>query len=373
MTSDDSGATWSEVHFPDFITPIGPHSRQPINTALRDRAGTLYVSSDARGGSSVLWATSDEGRHWSDTGGRSAGRHTTYCLLKDGRILGMGGKNTNIEGYMPKAISRDGGKTWSVTKTPFAALSTNQRPSLLRLQSGRLFFAGDFQNKEGKQPKGITQSGSYVAVSDDDGENWTIKRIPVAQPHETDLKAPTLGYSAARQAPNGVIHLITSMNTPCLHFELNEAWILSDCDANATDAELMPGRTKSINAVKSYAEKYSSGQTRATWSAGTGDDGRYLLHGLETWLFENGRKHYEVKFQFGRKIETETLWRSDGSVDWQWTYGQDGKGVWTQYWEDGKKKAESTWANFHAEGPARCWNRNGTLLSDVTFRNGTLR
>jgi hypothetical protein len=331
------------------------------------------VSSDAQGGSSVLWATTDEGQTWFDTGGRSAGRHTTYCLLKDGRLLGMGGKNTDIQGYMPKAISSDGGKTWSVSKTPFAALATNQRPSLLRLLSGRLFFAGDFQSKEGKQPKGIAQSGSYVALSDDDGENWHIKRIPVAQPHETDNKAPTLGYSAARQAPNGLIHLITTMNTPCLHFELNEAWILSDCDATATDADLMPARTTSISGVKTYNEKYSTGQTRATWNAGIGGDGRYLLHGVETWFFENGTKHYEANFKLGRKIENETLWRNDGSIAWQWTHGEAGKSLWTQYWENGKKKAESNWANFHAEGPARCWDRNGKLLSDVTFRNGTLR
>jgi formylglycine-generating enzyme required for sulfatase activity len=44
--------------------------------------------------------------------------------------------------------------------------------------------------------------------------------------------ATTLGYSVARQAPNGVIHLITTMNRPCLHFEMNEAWLLSEAEGS---------------------------------------------------------------------------------------------------------------------------------------------
>ena len=152
-SSKDNGATWSEVKFPCFKNKVGPHSRQPVNTAFRDLNGTMYVASDAKGGSSVLWASPDNGRTWYDTGGRSAGRHTTYVLLKDGSILGMGGKNTEIDGFMPKAISRDGGKTWEVSETPFCRHANNQRPSILRLQSGRLFFACDSQERKGFQPE----------------------------------------------------------------------------------------------------------------------------------------------------------------------------------------------------------------------------
>ena len=114
-TSVDNGATFEEVKFPDFSGPVGKHSRQPINSALRDLSGILYVSSDGEGGRSVLWASKDNGKSWYDTGGRSGGRHTTYVLLKNGNILGMGGKNTDIDGFMPKSISRDGGRTWEVS------------------------------------------------------------------------------------------------------------------------------------------------------------------------------------------------------------------------------------------------------------------
>jgi len=127
--SDDNGATWSEISFPNFKGQVGCHSKQPINSALRDLSGTLYVSSDGCGGRSVLWATKDNGKTWYDTGGRTGGRHTSFVLLGNGGILGMGGKNTDIDGYMPKSISHDGGRTWVVSKTPFAASeSRRQKP-----------------------------------------------------------------------------------------------------------------------------------------------------------------------------------------------------------------------------------------------------
>lgn len=120
--------------------------------------------------------------------GRIAGRHTTYATLKDGRILAMGGKNTDIDGYMPKAISSDGGKNWTVTKTPFAAMGSNQRPCLIRLHSGRLFFCSDFQHRNGSHPEAIKQLGSYVALSDDEGTSWHIKKMVDTLPHEKDGK-----------------------------------------------------------------------------------------------------------------------------------------------------------------------------------------
>jgi hypothetical protein len=369
VESTDNGATLGTVHFPRFTSPIGPHSKQPINTAFRGLDGTMYVASDAAGASSVLWASRDDGKTWYDTGGRSAGRHTTYALLKDGSILGMGGKSSNIDGCMPKVISKDGGKTWEKSKTPFAALSSNQRPSLLRLASGRLFFAGDFQDREGKQPGGIKGRGSYVALSDDDGQTWTIKPLLGAQPHEDGkLESATLGYSAARQAPNGVIHLITTMNRPCLHFEMNEAWIL---DQNATRKDPMaPTSGGPLANVKQHEEKYPNGQARLTWSAGLGSDGRYLLEGREVWFYENGRKQREATYEKGVKVGQETYWSREGKVEWTWHHQPDGSAVWTQFWSNGQQKSVSTWRNFLCDGAATCWDPSGKQISLATFFQG---
>ncbi len=349
-SSKDNGATWDEIKFPDFVNKVSNHSRQPINTAFRDNNGTMFVSSDAHGGTSVLWASKDDGKTWYDTEGRSAGRHTTYVLLKDGSILGMGGKNTDIEGYMPKAISQDGGRTWEVTKSQFCCLGANQRPCILRLQSGRLFFAGDFQRIDGFQPEEIKQRGAFVALSEDEGNTWHIKKLCGAQMHENPevakaMKGETIGYSVARQAPNGIIHLITTMNQPCLHFEMNEAWILSD-DYEASDSELMKSKATTISDVKTYEEKYPDGNIRVKYSAGFADDGRYLLHGTETWFYQNGAKQREANYILGYKVGKETYWTDDGKKVWEWQHNEDGTSIWTQWDNNGQIKSKTTWYNF---------------------------
>jgi hypothetical protein len=379
ITSRDDGATWSEVRFPRFEGPIGPHSRQPVNTALRDRAGTLFVSSDGSGGRSVLWATRDNGDTWFDTGGRSAGRHTTYAMLGDGTtILGMGGKNTDIDGYMPKVISRDGGRNWEVSRTPFPALGTNQRPSVLRLKSGRLLFAADFQHFRGHRPSTITRDGAFVALSEDDGESWTIRKLPGAQQHESPQYhngAATLGYSAMRQAPNGMIHLITTMNRPCLHFEFNEAWILASDEevTNESDGDLMRPAATSIHDVRTYEEYYANGIPHVCYAGGVGNDGRFLLHGDETWYYSYGGVQREVRYQLGRKIGTETYYSRGGQRVWQWYHDADGSAVWTQFWPNGRKKAESTWRDFKCEGTATLWDEQGNVLSEKHFIGGVMR
>ena len=284
----------------------------------------------------------------------------------------MGGKNSDIDGYMPKVISKDGGKTWEKRKTPFAALSSNQRPSLLRLAGGRLFFAGDFQDREGKQPGGIKERGSYVALSDDDGQTWTIKPLLGTQPHEDGkLESATIGYSGARQAPNGVIHLITTMNRPNLHFEMNEAWIL---DKHATrDDPMAPTSSGPLVNVKQHEEKHPNGQARLTWSAGKGSDGRYLLEGTEVWYYDNGQRQHETTYERGVKVGKETYWSREGKVEWTWEHQPDGSAVWTQFWSNGQKKSVSNWRNFMCDGVATCWDASGKQISQMKFFMGIIK
>jgi hypothetical protein len=118
----------------------------------------------------VLWATRNDGVTWFDTGGRTLGRHATYALGTDGgTMLGFGGKNSQIDGFMPLSTSTDGGRTWTNTKTPFPEVGGNQRPSVIRLRSGRLLFASDYRHTQKPQPEGVSARGAFVAWSDDDG------------------------------------------------------------------------------------------------------------------------------------------------------------------------------------------------------------
>jgi len=50
-------------------------------------------------------------------------------------------------------------------------------------------------------PTNVTERGSYLAWSDDDGATWRTKKLPGAQPHEKPEYAhetPTLGYTARK-------------------------------------------------------------------------------------------------------------------------------------------------------------------------------
>lgn len=203
MTSGDNGVTWSEVHFPHFDAPIGRYVPQPINSVVRTADGTILLPTDSTGkdatgnGSiSAVWGTHDDGETWYDTGGRTGGRHTTIVLAKDGSILGFGGKNSNIDGRMRVAVSNDGGNTWQKSKTPFDELMSGERPSAIRLKSGRLFFVANFNPKPEKH---IHKDGAYVALSDDDGKTWTMKPLP--------SNVLTVGYTTATQGADGVTHL----------------------------------------------------------------------------------------------------------------------------------------------------------------------
>jgi hypothetical protein len=287
MTSDDNGATWSAVQYPHFTGPVGYYTPQPINSVVRAADGTIYLPVDAKGGTSVVFATSDSGKTWRDTGGRTGGRHTTLEIAKDGALVGWGGKNTNLDGFMPKAISRDGGKTWQLSKTPFKPLGSGQRPSIIRLASGRLFFVADV---------GHRGDGAFVALSDDDGETWTQRALPGIK---------TVGYVTATQAPDEMIHIVTSKNQPDYHLELNEAWVLQ-------------------------------GGPEAT-------HGRRLLNGVQTFSYPNGGKQWAVSFKDGRRVGTETWWGLDGRKRWEKIYADDGVWTWRIFDRAGHVTAESKW------------------------------
>jgi BNR repeat protein len=377
-TSTDSGATWSPVIFPVMQGTLGGLAPQPITSAFRTPDGTMHMGSDAIAASSLLWASKDNGVTWFDTTGRTAGRHTTFVVLKDGSILGLGGKNSDIDGYMPQAISRDGGKTWSVSKSVFPALSSNQRPTIVRLASGRLFVASDYQSKEGKRPKDSQNHGSFVALSDDEGKTWKFKTLKTALPHEARVLPKrefwnnarhddsTLGYAVAAQGPNGLIHVIASMTHPSQEFEMNEAWIL------AGDAGVSPQQAEGSGRLITVEQKFKDGRVQAKWSGRPDASGRFVLTGAETWMYPDGSKQYEVTWRNGSKTGRETYWTPDGNIGWTWDHRPDGVGLWTQFWPNGKKKNESEWNDGTCVGTAVAYTLSGDVAAKHEFADGFL-
>ena len=380
MTSPDHGATWSAVQLPLFTTSVGGYSAQPITNAFRDRAGVIRIASDGVGPESVLWESSDHGATWRDPGSRSGGRHTAFVELRDGRILGMGGKSSQIDNFMPRSISSDGGRTWAISKSPFSWLGSNQRPALIRLASGRLFFAGDLQNEKGSQPAGFTERGAIVALSDDEGETWHTRKLIGTQPHDTPARAKqlggdTLGYTVARQAPNGVIHLIATMTEPCLHFELNEEWILRGDErlARADDATLRRNSATLVRDVRDFVERDAQGRVRLRYSGGIADDGRFLLHGASTWLLPDGRPQRTATYALGGLTGRETFHAPDGALAWTRDHRRDGTSEHVTYWPTGGERTRSSWRDFHAEGPAVLLAPDGREVMRAEFAYGRVK
>jgi hypothetical protein len=298
----------------------------------------IYLVVDGDGDNSVLFVTANEGKTWRDTGGRTAGRHTTFVLGKDGSLIGFGGKNTNIDGFMPKSITRDGGKTYAVTPTSFLPLGSGQRPSVLRLASGRLFFVADYDEIKVMRPR---KEGSFVGLSDDDGLTWHIRTLAPALVDSISVPIRTVGYTTACQGANGLIHVVTSHNNPDVEIELNEAWMLAGDESPETaPRESMTIRSGSVH---EYRDNGATGKEKVVWSAGIARDGTYLLNGRQVVYYSAGRVKWETTYQAGRKTGTETYWYPDGRKKWERRYSSDGACSWLRWDESARLISSSTW------------------------------
>jgi hypothetical protein len=381
-TSIDNGATWT-LSLPQLQQPAERYEAQPITSAFRTAENSIYFAMDGDGAKSFLWHSTDDGIHWQQLPGRTGGRHSTIVPLDaKGDLLSIGGKNSSVNGWSPENTSTNWGVSWSAsTESPFPPLGSAQRPSLIRLADGNLFFTSDaFLNKANRPPPDGWKfgNGCFVAVSTNSGVSWHIKSLPVQLPNHQRGTNGTLGYVTARQAPNGVIHVLTTVTQPCLHYELNEAWVFSDA------GDITPPGTG--GSVKKFSENFANGKLRSEWSARICSDGRYLLDGVEADFYENGAKQHEVIYLSGRKSGTESFWLPDGKKLWSWSHDlSHNRSVWTQYWPSGKKKLESTWNTkpqardlkrsffgLVADGPARRWSEDGALMSSGNFANGLL-
>jgi hypothetical protein len=381
-TSTDNGATWV-FSIPQLDQRATDYTAQPVTSAFRGENRSIYFAMDADGAQSFLWRSQDDGVHWRDMGGRTGGRHSAIVPLDNqGTLLSIGGKNSSTNGWTPQNISTDWGATWSPsTPSPFPPLGTAQRPSLIRLASGNLLYVTDSYMHKLKQPapEGWNHDDNcVVALSTNNGASWHIKPLPVQIPAHHRTNHPSLGYVTARQAPNGVIHILTTVTLPCLHYELNEAWIWSDA------GDIVP--EDSGGSIKRFSETYPNGKLRSKWSARICPNGRYLLDGEGLDYYESGAKQHRVTYVNGRKTGEEGFWSADGKKVWQWERKlKTNRATWTHYWPDGKKQAESTWntrpvardlrRNFFgyvADGPARQWDDQGKLIATHQFVNGEL-
>ena len=370
--SRDNGETWSKIIFPKFKQKAERVIRQPVNSAWKSKDGWYYLVCDAtEGAASVLWRSRDL-IYWENPKGRTAGRHTTAVEMLDGGILALGGKNSNIDGFMPQAISYDRGDSWAVSKTSFPALTSGQRPCVIRLKSGRLMICGDYQNKQGERPypKDNPNWGSYAAYSEDDGKTWVFRTLIGTQQRKKDPTlfggASTIGYSVCRQSPDGLIHIITTNTHPCLHLCFNEEWLLNGgCD----EENIMNSKATSIKELQKFEERYPSGALKCVYSGGIADDGRFLLNGLEIWYYPNGEIMLSAEYELGKRVGNAVQNDINGVVQSKWEYTEN-RDILCTYYENGALRSRGGYKNRFAEGIAQAFSRRGEVVAEIRFEKG---
>lgn len=254
-TSTDNGASWSKAK------PIYPHG-ETGNGMIRTREGTLIVTQDV---GVSLFRSSDNGKSWTSVGrrrpnddirpggkgGRHAGIHAPVVELADGRLMTLGRPHPpqQAEAFGGRALvsfSSDQGESWSYGASEFPAVTSVQRPVIIRLREGPVllcsftdqwseFYKGNrkgmtFRSKDGE----FTGFGLFAAVSYDEGKTWPDRRLitaggPAREVNTinkamftlSDTMAEPQGYLAVTQTRDGRIQLITSKN----HYVFNLAWI----------------------------------------------------------------------------------------------------------------------------------------------------
>ena len=258
-TSTDNGATWST---PRLINPYHQRRNQVIHGMIRTREGYLIQPCDAVSegeGGTALHISCDGGQTWEEAtnygwgafakaggvGGWIAGIHASVVQLQDGRLMALG-RGDDINGCMAMSLSRDMGQTWTYMASEFPPISGGQRLVLMRLREGPILlvsFTDSSRKRETPQGMVVRDAvgkerrvyGVFAALSFDEGKTWPVKKLITARGAAQELDggawtgnfimdathAEPLGYLAATQTPDGVIHLLSS----ALHYRFNLAWL----------------------------------------------------------------------------------------------------------------------------------------------------
>lgn len=279
-TSTDNGVTWSRERYMNHEYS----TNKPICAPVVDREGRILVPADMydmanRQQGTVLYRSNAQldafeqqttyglnaGNFLTESGtaGWIAGVHGAVVQLKDGRLMTLGRSESRcarqlMNGKMPMSLSEDMGRTWSYRASPFPPIGYAQRCCLLRLQEGPIvlfsftdpkydLMSGNIQGMDLTDAQGTTLHGYglYAALTFDEGESWPVQRLITTggRPMEYDpgascksfimdaFHAQPEGYMQAAQAPDGVIHLISSR----LHYRLNLKWLMSPHSLGVTE------------------------------------------------------------------------------------------------------------------------------------------
>ena len=294
-TSVDNGVTWSKARFVNSEREL---PSQPVPCAFQSGSGEIVLVSDAPDKCSVLWMSGDHGQTWRLTSGLIAGIHAGVVQLKDGRLMAFG-RGNDIQGKMSKSVSDDMGETWDHRPSTFQSIGGGQRPVLMRLNQGPLFFASfckkvPIVDSSGKES---LISGLFTAVSLDEGKTWPHIRLVTddGKPREIETldgdlafmgphESEPVGYLAACQTSNNIIHLISSQQ----HYEFNLKWLFTPPPHAAPllgpevfylpENPVLPNVFKPEELLNNGNWKFGSNDIKQVDVTGLSDDGKLNVH-----------------------------------------------------------------------------------------------
>lgn len=159
---------------------------------------------------------------------------------------------SEIEGKLAQSISRDMGRTCEYMASEFSPIGSGQRLILKRLNEGPLILISFTDSANHKfypdsgetKPKGITAKnalgeeelvyGMFAALSYDEGKTWPVKKLISSGDRKSysggawtgdfymdENHAEPMGYLAATQSPDNIIHLVSSR----LYYKFNLLWL----------------------------------------------------------------------------------------------------------------------------------------------------
>jgi predicted neuraminidase len=204
-TSTDGGRTWSPVEFlPAGQT--GPIRNKPVILSNGDILAGSSVEAGYEGGTPYdapyrSWASwversSDGGKTWHKHGpitvpGENYGVIQPTLWETDNGHVQMLLRSTDRIGKIARAVSTDGGKTWSPAR-PTELPNPNSGIDAVKLADGRVVLVYN-HTEQGRSP-------IHLAVSTDDGRSWQEPLILEAGDGE-------FSYPAVIQASDGTIHV----------------------------------------------------------------------------------------------------------------------------------------------------------------------
>ncbi len=224
-TSSDDARTWSDAS----VLSLEPGTMVRNRPIVLDDGTYLLPAYRETGGdpelvgpdsTSMVFRFDTKTKNWTEGGRIRSPRgniQPAIAQLSDGSLLAYcrrgGGYGADEVGHVIRSSSRDGGRTWSPgVDTAFP--NPNAAVDLIRLKSGTLLMVYN--------PSMNTRTPLAVALSDDEGRTWTVRRNVAEGPGD-------FAYPSAYQARDGLIHLVfTSQGrTVVNHAVFDEDWVRS--------------------------------------------------------------------------------------------------------------------------------------------------